>query len=233
MLLVLLAAPCALAQKPTANAQTIVKRMTKAMTSNQASLRRYTVTRDYRLYDKSGQKAQSRVVADVQFMPPGSRSFVIRQAEGAGMGKKIAREMLTAESELADARKVEVSAANYGFTYLGEGRISGRRCFVLGLRPKRLEKTLLSGKAWIDAQTFLIHRLEGEPASKPSWWVRDLHVAIAFARVGGMWLQTAVEFTAGIRLLGESKMVVRDLRYDISKPRAVAGIMQPGARRRP
>lgn len=232
-LLVLLAAPFAPAQKkPAANAQAIVSRMNKAMAANQASLRQYTVTRDYRLYDKNGQTAKSRVVADVQFMPPGSKSFVIRQSDGNGMGKRIAREMLTAESELVD-QKVKITPDNYGFTYLGEGLLSGRRCFVLALRPKRLEKTLLLGKAWVDAQTFLLHRLEGEPAKKPSWWVRDLHVAIAFAKVGGMWLQTAVEFTAGIRLFGESRMVVRDLKYSIPKSASVAGMAQTGVARRP
>jgi hypothetical protein len=202
--------------------ETIILRMTQAMTANRASFLPYTVTRDYTLFGKGGQAVRSQVVADVKFTPPGSKHFTIKQSQGEGMGERIARKMLESEVELAQSGRSEISPDNYNFKFLGEGSISGRHCYMVGLEPKRQETILISGRAWIDSQTFLPLRVEGEPAKKPCWWVRELRVSVSYGNAGGMWLQNSLEFTAGIRLFGESKMVVRDLQYDIPQPAPTA-----------
>lgn len=54
------------------SAETIVARMTQARSENRARLRPYSVTRNYKLFGKEGQKARSEVVARVSFAPPWS-----------------------------------------------------------------------------------------------------------------------------------------------------------------
>ncbi|HUX11170.1 MAG TPA: hypothetical protein VMW51_11035, partial [Terriglobia bacterium] len=67
------------------------------------------------------------------------------------------------------------------------------------------------------ANTYLIRRFEGQPARNPSWWVRDVRVALTYGDVGGMWLQTASKSTAKARILGPYTVVSRDVRYQISE----------------
>jgi hypothetical protein len=69
----------------------------------------------------------------------------------------------------------------------------------------------------VDAHTYLLRRTEGEPARTPSWWLRDVRIALFYADVGGMWLQTALEATANVRILGPYTMVSRDLKYQLSE----------------
>ncbi len=104
------------------------------------------------------------------------------------------------------------------FRFIREEDVSGQRCYVLELLPRRKDKNLLRGDIWVDANTYLLRRTEAEPAKKtPSWWLRDVRIALLYGDVGGMWLQTASEATAKVRILGQYTMVSRDVKYKISE----------------
>lgn len=198
-------------------AETIVARMARARTENRARFRPYVVTRNYKLFGKDESKAKSEVVADVAFVPPDSKTYTLQGTDGSGLGKMIVRRMLAGEAEATkDYVSTDISAENYDFRYLRAEDLSGQRCYVLKLLPKRNENHLLRGDIWVDANTYLLRRFEGELAKAPSWWVRDVRVKFIYGEVGGMWLQTASEATANVRILGRSTMVSRDTGYRIT-----------------
>jgi hypothetical protein len=95
--------------------------------------------------------------------------------------------------------------------------VSGQRCYDLELLPRRKDKNLLRGNIWVDANTYLLRRTEGQPTKAPSWLLRDVHIVLHYGDVGGMWLQTASEATARIRILGPCTMVSRDVKYKITE----------------
>ena len=49
--------------------------------------------------------------------------------------------------------------------------MGSRDCYLLELMPKRRDKYLFIGKAWIDKEDLGIARMEGEPVRSPSFWV--------------------------------------------------------------
>jgi hypothetical protein len=97
-----------------------------------------------------------------------------------------------------------------------EENIGGQPCYLLELLPKRKAKNLLQGKIWVDKNTYLPQRIEGEPVKPPSWWLRRLRIELSYGEVGGMWLQTALEATAIVRVLGPYTMVSHDVKYQLS-----------------
>jgi len=200
------------------NVEAIVARMAQAREENRARLRPYIVTRNYTLFGKEGSKAKSEVIADVAFVPPDSKEYTIQETNGSGLGQMIIGRMLEKEAEVTkDYGATDISADNYDFRFIREEEVSGKRCYVLELLPRRKDKNLLRGNIWVDANTYLLRRSEGEPAKAPSWWVRDVHVALRYGDVGGMWLQTASEATARVRILGPCTMVSRDVKYKITE----------------
>jgi hypothetical protein len=208
-------------------AETIIASMAQARAENRARLRPYIVTRNYKLFGKEGSKAKSEVIADVAFVPPNSKKYTIQETNGSGLGQILVRRMLANEAEVAkDYVSTDLSADNYDFRYIREADVSGQRCYVLELLPRRKEKHLLHGDIWVDANTYLLHRFEGELAKTPSWWVRDVSVTFVYGDVGGMWLQTATEAAADVRILGRSTMVSRDLKYKITELVAAASSVQ-------
>jgi Outer membrane lipoprotein-sorting protein len=213
--------------------ETIVARMAQARTDNRARFRPYIVTRSYKLFGKDESKAKSEVVADVAFVPPDSKSYTIQDANGTGLGQIIVRRMLANEAEVTkDYASTDISADNYDFRLVRTADLSGRHCYVLTLLPKRKENHLLRGDIWVDANTYLLHRFEGTLAKNPSWWVRDVRVTFDYGDVSGMWLQTASEATANVRILGRSMMVSHDVKYKITQlfaagPSATTSFLNP------
>jgi hypothetical protein len=193
--------------------------ISQAAVQNQTHLRSYTVTREYELFGQRRDKTRSRVIADVTFRPPDSKNYRIQGTEGSVIGEKVVRLVLEREAALAKSGGAsDISQDNYDFQFVREEVASGRRCYVLQLLPKRKDRNLLRGTIWVDADTYLIRRIEGEPQKSPSWWLRDLHLVFVYAQVGGMWLPTSSEFTAKVRLFGVSTMLAHDLGYSYSQP---------------
>jgi len=208
-------------------AETLTARMAQARAENRARLRPYIVTRDYKLFGTDESKAKSEVIADVVFAPPDSKKYTIEETNGSGLGQILVRRMLASEAEVTkDHVSTDLSADNYNFRFIREADVSGQRCYVLELLPRRKERHLLHGDIWVDANTYLLRRFEGELAKPPSWWVRDVSVTFVYGNVGGMWLQTATEAAADVRILGRATMVSRDVKYKITELVATASSVQ-------
>jgi hypothetical protein len=207
------------------NVETIVIRMAQARLENRSRLRPYSVTRDYRLFGKEKQTAESVVVVDVSFVPPDFKQYTIQQSSGTGLGERIVRQMLEHETDIVkNYGSTDMSLANYDFRFVREEELSGQHCYVLEILPRRKDKTLLRGHIWVDSTTYLLHRTEGEPAKTPSWWLREVRIALVYGDAHGMWLQTASESTADVRLLGRHTMLSRDVEYKMGELVAATGI---------
>jgi len=194
--------------------ETILARMSRAAIRNEAHLSPYTVTREYELFEHKRDKIRSLVIANITVLSADSKSYRIQRTEGSIIGEGIVRRVLEGEANLAkESSKSDITQENYNFRFLREEAASGHHCYVLQMLPRRKDKNLLLGTIWVDATTYQIRRLEGEPEKNPSWWVRNVHIVLIYADVSGMWLPTSSEYTARVRLLGPSMMVAHDLRY--------------------
>ena len=204
----------------------ILLRMAQARTNNQAHLRPYSVTRQDRLVG-SQEQTRSEVIADVSFVPPAFKHFVIQKSSGIGLGERIVRQMLEHETDIVKNNgATDMTLANYDFRFLREEELNGQLCYVLEMRPRRIDKILLRGQIWVDSLTYLLRRTEGEPGKAPSWWLRNARIALVYGDVAGMWLQTASESTADVRFLGRHTMLSQDVKYQVSE--LVATALQPG-----
>jgi hypothetical protein len=174
----------------------------------------YQIVREYRLSGSKDSRADSEVVAEVDFRPPASKDYKIQHSSGSNRGQQAVKRVL--EHEVASSSNTSSSALtrnNYEFSYLGEATWDGQPCYLLGLKPKRKEAELISGRVWIDEHSFVVHHIEGELAKTPSWWLRKVSVKLTFADVEGTWLQTGMEATADVRIVGPHTLTSRILDY--------------------
>jgi len=84
--------------------------------------------------------------------------------------------------------------------------------YVLGIFPKRKDKYLLLGQIWVDATTFRIRRIEGVPAKSPSFWLKNIHITLQFAQLGGMWVPITFDAIATVRFLGQFTLAGLNIR---------------------
>jgi len=216
-----------------ADLNTIVQHMEEAARQQRENIRPYVVTREYQMFGKDDPTPRSEVTAEVSFVPPSSREFRITESKGSERGESIIRHILEGEKKTAEegTRNTAITHDNYDFALVGEQSLDGHRCYLLGLTPKRREKSLVRGQAWVDAETYLIRKIDGEMAKLPSWWLKDISLSLTFGEVGGMWMQTATRAVAELRLFGEHTLVSRVVSFqpnitvasDHSGPVAPAG----------
>jgi len=215
-------------QSGTPDLNTILSRMEQAQAESHARMSAYSVTREYKFFGDDQQHAKSQVLAKVDFAPPDQKNYTIEQSSGSGQGEKITRKVLDHEKKMMKGdNSSALSRENYDFEYLRCEPINGRRAYVLQLLPKRNEKNLIKGVAWVDAETFHPLRVEGEPMKSPSWWVKSVKYSFTFGPVADMWLQTGMQAVANVRLLGQHTMIARDVNYQLPVQMAALSAPKP------
>jgi hypothetical protein len=210
---------------------TLIRRIAEAQLDNGNRVKRYSVTREYKVFGGDAIRPRTEVVAKVNFLPPNVKSYDIDQSTG-GMGEKIVRHILDHEVDATrDPRTLMVNEQNYAFAFTGEDMLDGNSCYRLRIAPKHERKDLLKATIWVDKNSYHIVRMEGEPAKSPSFWVKDVHLVLEFDEVAGMWLQTETHAMAHLRFGGEYKITSQDIGYDVP-PAITANVRRVAAHRR-
>ena len=208
----------ATAQQSASTAIPSLTSIVRGMEKSQSEFRRqipYQVIREYSLFGMKSSSANAEVVAQVDFTPPTGKDYSIQKWSGSARGKQIVQRVLDHETEASkgDQARTALTRDNYDFILMGDTVLDGRPCYVLGLQPKRKEKDLVLGSAWVDKSSFLVLHVEGETARAPSWWVKNVRIKVSFGDVSGAWLQTSMEAVADVRLLGLHTLRSRVLDY--------------------
>jgi hypothetical protein len=193
----------------TSSLDSIVRHMENAQLRNRESFRPYTLTREYKLFDNvseaedPAQKPSSAVIANVEFVPPDQKSFQIQRVEGSARGKSIVQHILENESGKSGKTPASLTRQYYEFTLIGEERMNGHACWIVGIKPRHAEKNTIMGKAWIDKDNYLVQQVQGEIAKTPSWWLKKVEMTISYGNAAGMWLPTGTYAIADVRLFGK------------------------------
>ena len=204
----------------------VVARMAQAQQENRTHFGPYKVTRDYKVFKGENQNLiRSHLIAEISVVPPDSKKYAIDNSNGSMLEERIVRKMLDGEVAFAkSSQSSDITRDNYDFRFIREDVIRGEPCYVLELAPKRKSRNLLRGLVWVDAQSYLPLRVEGEPAQNPSWWVTDARIVLLYGYVGPMWLQTSSEATANVRIIGQSTLIWQDVKYQLGVPASGAGL---------
>ena len=202
--------------------QQLISGLETAQRQNHEHYRAYTLVRDYKLFGNSGSQSQSDVVATISFVPPNRKTFTIDRVIGASRGEKIVRKILEHEVKTTaeDHGATVLDRENYDFVFLGMATVDGHPCYLLQLQPKHSREDLVSGRGWIDAQTYLPRLIDGDLAKNPSWWLKRVHLTLSFGDVGGMWLQTGTKAVADVRIFGEHTLMSREINYESGQAEA-------------
>jgi hypothetical protein len=193
----------------------------------------YQAIREYRLFGANTSKANSDVVAEVNFRLPANPGYRIQKASGSQRGLQIVQSVLDHEAGATSSgnhARIALTRKNYDFTYIGETVLDGHPCYRLGLQPKRKEPGLILGEAWIDKQSFFVRQVEGEVAKVPSWWLKSVRVKMVFAEIEGTWLQTSMEAVADVRIVGPHTLSSRILDFHGEAELASTGLGRSRAR---
>ena len=111
----------------------------------------------------------------------------------------------------------QISSANYRVRLLGTEVAAGRSCYVLELAPRIKSKFLIVGKAWVDADSYGMVRLEGQFAASSSVLIGAPSISEEFIEVQGFWLPRHVRSITSSLLLGPTEMDILFSNYQLDQ----------------
>ena len=178
----------------------------------------YSAFRTYQA-ENSFTHSQAEMDVKIRFQSPATKEFVVVSESGTRIIRsRVFKPALNAEKEALrpDAKKRSaISLDNYEFSFAEEQELRSRRCYVLNLRPRRNDKFLLRGRAWIDADDYALVRVEGELVKLPSFWTRKVEYRRDYQKVGDVWLPLRDESVSQLLLFGKSSLTITYSDYQI------------------
>jgi outer membrane lipoprotein-sorting protein len=194
----------------------IVSRMAASDLHRQSSIDGYAGMRRYILENRKLQK-RAELLVKVNGDKDGTKHFEIVSEDGwKSANTHVLRKMLESESETSSPQLRAMSKlnfTNYEFEVLRAEAVSGRRAYVLNIKPKRKEKYLFQGLIWVDAEDYALVRAEGSPAKNPSFWTKSTHFVQLYQKNGPLWFPLSTQSVTEARFFGTTDVNIEYFDY--------------------
>lgn len=200
-------------------ADEVVTKMVQHDEERRAALQGYRGLRRYVLVNSSRHK-EAEMVVRIICHKDGAKEFQVVSSSGWGGARKhVFPRLLEAEAEASRPGSPEdsrMTPENYSFSMLRVDEVDGRKTYVLEAAPKRQKKYLMRGMIWVDAEDFAIIRMEGEPAKKPSFWIKSVQFGHKYQKVGPFWLAASDSSVTDVRIFGPTELRIDYFDYVIN-----------------
>lgn len=186
-------------------------------------LKEYTGSRQYTLQNlRFGKQAAVDVL--MNYRKAGGERYTVVTRSGSDKLNGIVDKVIASEADASSApekARHEITAANYRVRLLGTETTAGRSCYVIELAPKKKNRFLIIGKAWVDAGSFGVVRVEGQFAASLSILVGAPRITEEFVEVQGFWLPGHVKSVASSLLLGPTELDIHFSNYQLDRDSAL------------
>lgn len=186
------------------------------------TLKEYSGSRQYTLQNLRFGK-QAAVAVLMNYHEVEGERYTILTRSGSDKLNGIIDRVLAAEaiaSLPAENLRHQITSANYRVRLLGTAVMSGRSCHVLELAPRTRSQFLIIGKAWVDAASYAVVRIEGQFAASVSILIGAPHITEDFIEVHGFWLPGHVKSVTTSFLLGPTELDILFSDYQIEQDSA-------------
>ncbi len=181
----------------------------------------YTSFRTYHLESHGLLSKKAEMTVRMEYHSPNKKEFQIVSESGSrGVRNRVFRRLLNAEREAMDSearQKSAINRENYRFELESYSRTKGDSYYILRVQPKRRSQLLFAGRIWVDADDFVVTRIEGEPAVNPSWWTRKTEFRRKYQRVGQVWLPESNYSVTNVRVFGTAVLTITYCDYRIAE----------------
>jgi hypothetical protein len=202
----------------------IVGKMVQRDDERRSELQGYTSVRRYVLENVKHHK-QAEMLVRMVYRKDGFKEFEVISSSGWGGARKhVFPRLLEAETEASrpggreDSR---ITPQNYSFTMLRAEEVAGRKAYVIEVIPKEQKKYLMRGTIWLDAEDFAIVRIEGEPATNPSFWIKRVQFEHKYEKDGPFWLAKSDTSISDVRIFGSTELRIDYFDYIVDDAVAV------------
>jgi len=175
----------------------------------------YTVTEHYAVYRNGSTtpSAETTVLA-IYEKSKGIRYTIISQSGSSIFQNRVIEPSLGAEKQIYDPTmrgQLMLTTDNYEIgVEAARSSIGTQDCVTLDVKAREANVYLINGKAWVDAKTYLLARVQGTQSKSSSLWAGTLLITRDFTNVNGFAMVTHEKIVAHNFLLGQT---VEEIEY--------------------
>jgi hypothetical protein len=206
----------------TPSSDEILFRVENENTRRHKLMKEYSGSREYTLQNLRFGK-QAEVVVLMNYRQFEGERYTVLTRSGSDRLGGIIDMVLASEvgaSLPSENARHEVTSVNYRVRLLGTEVAAGRICYVLDLTPRIKNRFLIVGKAWVDAGSYAVVRIEGQFAASLSILVGAPHISEEFVELQGFWLPAHVRSVASSFLLGPTELDIVFSNYQFDRDSA-------------
>jgi len=195
----------------------ILARVESENSRRRAELKEYSGSREYTLQNQRFGK-QAAVAVLMSYRQVEGERYTVLTRSGSDRLNGIIDKVLASEADVSlplEIARHQITSANYRVRLLGTEIAAGRSCYVLNLAPRTKNRFLIVGKAWVDADSYAIVRIEGQFAASLSMLVGAPSISEEFVEVHGFWLPGHVRSVTSSFLLGPTELDILFSNYQI------------------
>lgn len=198
---------------PLLSAEQVLQNLVRMNRERAQALRAYEGKRVYRLeYRGFPGTLSAEMLVDMKYRSPGRKEFSIVSAKGSKLViDRVFKKLLQSEQEALEPenqKRTALNHDNYVFTLVGGESAPTGWAYVLSVEPRRKNKFLYRGRIWVDAKDFAVVRIKAEPASSPSFWIRNTQVEHVYSKVSDFWLPSDNHSVSTLRLGGHADLTI-------------------------
>ncbi|MCU1327574.1 MAG: putative sigma regulatory protein MucB/RseB [Bryobacterales bacterium] len=164
-------------------------------------------------------RQSAEIDAKVIFQKGMGKTYTILSRSGPGLlQERVINRILKEDASLS--RSVErshnlLTSANYSMELDGVESLHGMQCYVVNIQPRAHNFALIEGKAWFDVKGFSLLRIEGKPASSPSFWTGKPAIEREYMVVDGFTFPRHSRATTQGFFTGKSELDIEYSQYEV------------------
>jgi negative regulator of sigma E activity len=204
------------------SSEEILARLESEHNRRHALLKAYSGSRQYTLQNLRFGK-QAAVAVLMRYRQAEGERYTVLTRSGSDKLNGIIDKVLMSEAGASLPREYarnQITSANYRVRLLGTEVAAGRSCYVLELAPRIKNRFLIVGKAWVDARSYAVVRIEGQFASSMSILVGAPRISEEYIEVHGFWLPGHVRSVTSSFLLGPTELEIVFSNYQLDRESA-------------
>jgi hypothetical protein len=211
----------------TPSTDSIVQSLMAANARRAARLSGYRSKRIYKLDYTGIFGGHAEMQVEATYRAPNQKTFKVLSESGSKLLiKHVLLKLLGSEEEAQQERNrkaLELSPANYEFKLETTEHTPAGDFYVLEVKPRKKTKYVYSGRIWVDARDFAVARMDGTPATNPSFWVSHVEIQYQWSRIDGFWLPVHNYSLTNVRMGGRAVLNVSYSEYQVTGGNQAAG----------
>ncbi len=200
--------------------QDVISGIDKAQQKRERRLAGYAAVEHYTVRNSHFEET-AELEAKVLYQRGLGKRYQVLWRKGPGfLQDRVINRILKGDAVLSrspERSRTLLTSANYSMKVLGTQLLQGEQCYIVNIRPRVHKFPLIEGTAWVDAKDFSLLRIEGRPATSPSFWTGRPFIEREYTVLDGLSLPKHSRATSKGFFAGKSELDIDYSPYVITR----------------